>query len=84
MSGATDPLRTAETLREAGVLERQTAAHARATDEAVGAAAGDLVTREYLRAELATMRDQLTWRLLGGIGALLALLRLSEWLISAP
>ena len=81
---ATDTLRTAETLREAGVPDRQATAHARAIDEAVGEAVGDLVTREHLdltlRAELGKLRDQLTWRLLGGIGVLLALLRLSEWL----
>ncbi len=77
---ATDTLRTTRTLTEAGVPDRQADAHARAIDEAVDEATGDLVTREYLRAELATMRDQLTWRLLGGIGALLALFRLSEWM----
>ncbi len=60
-------------------------------DAAVADAVGDLVTRDQLRAELAvtrdqlraelaTTRDQLTWRLLGGLGALLALFRLSGWL----
>ncbi len=81
MTGAaTDTLRTAETLTEAGVPERQAAAHARAVDAAVADAVGDLVTRDQLRAELAATRDQLTWRLLGGLGALLALFRLSGWL----
>lgn len=84
MSTSIDTLRAAETLREAGVPERQASAHARVIDEAITGA--NLVTREYLdmrlRAELATMRDQLTWRLLGGTGALLALFRLAEWLVS--
>ena len=84
MNANIDILRTAETLREAGVPERQASAHARAIDEALSDA--KLVTREYLdmrlSAELATTRDQLTWRLLGGTGALLALFRLSDWLMS--
>ncbi len=84
MSATIDTLRTAETLREAGVPVRQASAHARAIDEALSDA--KLVTRDYLdmrlRAELATMRDQLTWRLLGGTGVLLALFRFSEWLAS--
>ena len=75
----TDTLRTARTLTEAGVPDRQADATARAIDEAITDA--DLVTKDYLRAELATMRDQLTWRLLGGMGALLAIFRLSEWLL---
>jgi hypothetical protein len=45
---ATDTLRTAEILREAGVPERQAAAHARAIDEAID----NLVTKDYLRATL--------------------------------
>ena len=80
MSANIDTLRTAETLREAGVPERQASAHARAIDEALSDA--KLVTRDYLDARLATLRDQLTWRLLGGTGALLALFRFSEWLVS--
>lgn len=46
MSGATDTLHTAETLRRAGVPDRQANAHARAIDEAVG----NLATREDLNA----------------------------------
>lgn len=78
MHPSIDTLRAAETLREAGVPERQAAAHARAIDAAFSDAS--LVTREYLDTRLATMRDQLTWRLLGGTGALLALFRFTEWL----
>lgn len=55
----TDTLRTAETLTEAGVPDRQAAAHARAIEDA----AGDLVTREHLdlklRAELAALERRL-------------------------
>lgn len=77
---ATDTLRTARTLTEAGVPDRQADATARAIDEAVSGARDDLLTRVATREDLAQMRDQLTWRLLGGLGALLALFRLSEWL----
>lgn len=77
---ATDTLRTARTLTDAGVPDRQADAIARAIDEAVGDARDDLLTRVATREDLAQMRDQLTWRLLGGLGALLALFRLSEWL----
>ncbi len=73
---ATDTLRTARTLTEAGVPDRQADAHARAIEDA----AADVLTRVATREDLAQMRDQLTWRLLGGLGALLALFRLSEWL----
>ncbi len=73
---ATDTLRTARTLTEAGVPDRQADAHARAIEEA----AADVLARVATREDLAQMRDQLTWRLLGGLGALLALFRLSEWL----
>ena len=55
VSGATDTLRTAETLTEAGVPERQAAAHARAVDDAVGG----LVTREHLDARLAQLETRL-------------------------
>ena len=48
MSAATDTLRTAETLTEAGVPERQAAAHAKAIDTAAGEAVGELVTRADL------------------------------------
>ncbi len=80
MNAATDTLSTAETLREAGVNERQSSAHARAMEEAVAGATGELVTRDHLRAELGAMENRLTWRLLGGIGLLLTLFRLIEWL----
>ena len=87
MSPATDTLRTAETLTEAGVPERQAAAHARAIDEAMAEAVGDLATRADLRtgltdlrAELAALRSDM-YRALwiqGGviIGAVVALIRL--------
>ncbi len=42
----------------------------------------NLVTRDYLDARLAATRDQLTWRVLGGTAALLALYRLSDCLPS--
>lgn len=84
MNTSIDTLRAAETLRQAGVPERQAAAHAKVIDDAITGA--NLVTRDYLdmrlRTELATLRDQLTWRMLGGMSALLALFRLSEWLAS--
>ena len=83
MSAATDTLRTAETLTEAGVPERQAAAHARAIDEAMAEAVGDLVTRADLavvRTDLAALRADM-YRALwiqGGviIGAVVALIRL--------
>ena len=70
---ATDTLRTAETLREAGVPERQAAAHARAIDEAVGDAVDDFVTRDYLRA---TLYRALLLQAVAIVGAVVALLRL--------
>ena len=80
MSPATDTLRTAETLTEAGVPERQAAAHARAIDEALAEAVGDLVTRDNLRAELANLEGRLYRVLLvqAGVivGAVVALIRL--------
>ena len=80
MSAATDTLRTAETLTEAGVPKRQAAAHARAIDEAMAEAVGDLVTRDNLRAELANLEGRLYRVLLvqAGviIGAVVALIRL--------
>ncbi|MCE2557345.1 MAG: hypothetical protein J4F98_01670 [Acidobacteria bacterium] len=80
MSAATDTLRTAETLTEAGVPERQAAAHARAIDEALGEAVGDLVTRDNLRAELANLEGRLYRVLLVQtgviVGAVVALIRL--------
>ncbi len=69
----TDTLRTAETLREAGVPERQAAAHARAIDEAVDGAVDDLVTRDYLRA---TLYRALLLQAAAIVGAVVALLRL--------
>ena len=80
MNAATDTLSTAETLRQAGVNERQSSAPARAMEEAVAGATSELVTRDHLRAELGAMENRLTWRLLGGIGLLLMLFRLVEWL----
>ncbi len=76
MSVKTDTLRTAQTLTAAGVPERQAAAHARAIDEAMTDAVGDLVTR----ADLAALRADL-YRALwiqGGviIGVVVALIRL--------
>lgn len=76
MSPATDTLRTARTLTEAGVPERQAAAHARAIDEATAEAVGNLVTR----ADLAALRADL-YRALwiqGGVivGTVVALVRL--------
>ena len=56
---AADTLRTAETLREAGMSERQASATARGIAEATG----NVVTREYLdvrlRAELAVLERRL-------------------------
>lgn len=83
MSAATDTLRTAETLTEAGVPERQAAAHARAIDEALTDAVGDLATRAdlaALRTDLAALRADL-YRALwiqGGVivGVVVALVRL--------
>lgn len=83
MSAATDTLGTAETLTEAGVPKPQAAAHARAIDEAMAEAVGDLVTRTDLaavRADLAALRADM-YRALwiqGGviIGAVVALIRL--------
>ena len=73
---ATDTLRTAETLREAGVPDRQAAAHARAIDEAVGG----LVTREHLDERIAQLEARLYRAMLiqAGVivGAVVALLRL--------
>ncbi|MDE2977798.1 MAG: hypothetical protein OXU63_09805 [Acidobacteriota bacterium] len=76
MSAATDTLQTAQTLTEAGVPERQAAAHARAIDDAVG----ELVTRDHLHAEMAALRADV-YRALwiqGGVivGVVVALVRL--------
>ena len=64
MSGATDTLRTAETLREAGVPDRQAAATARAIDDAITdaepATRADLaVLRADVNATLAAMERRL-------------------------
>ncbi len=76
----TDTLRTAETLTEAGVPDRQAAGHARAIEDAATEAVGDLVTREDLRAALAELRADLYRMMLiqAGviIGTVVALLRL--------
>lgn len=69
MSGATDTLRTAETLREAGVPDRQAVAHARAVDDAARDATGDLVTRADLYRALLIQAAVI-------VGAVVALLRL--------
>ncbi len=66
---ATDTLRTAETLREAGVPERQATAHARAIDDAARDAVGDLVTRADLYRALLIQAGVI-------VGAVVALLRL--------
>ena len=72
----TDTLRTAETLTEAGVSDRQAAGHARAIEDAATEAVGDLVTR----ADLAQLEVRLVRILLIQtgviIGAVVALLRL--------
>jgi len=47
---AADTLRTSETLREARVVDRQAAAHARAVEEAAVEAMTELVTRADLEA----------------------------------
>ena len=52
MVSATDTLKTAETMREAGVPDRQAEGIARAVDDACVDAVSELVTREHLRAEL--------------------------------
>ena len=77
---ATDTLRTAEILREAGVPDRQAAATARAIDLAVAESRGDLATR----ADLAEMETRLTRTLYRALliqtgviaGIVIALLRL--------
>ncbi len=70
---ATDTLRTVETLREAGVPERQAAAQARVIDQAVGHAMDNLVTRDCLRA---TLYRALLLQAAAIVGAVVALLRL--------
>lgn len=59
MAAATDTLRTAETLREAGVPDRQATAHARALEEGCSEAMSGLVTRADLRADLASLERRL-------------------------
>lgn len=84
MSSATGTLRTAKTLPEAGVPERQAAAHARAIDDAAAEATGGLVTRGYLDARLESLERRLTVALYRALliqtaailGAVFALLRL--------
>ena len=66
---ATDTLRSAETLREAGVPERQANAHGRAIDDAARDAVGDLVTRADLYRALLIQAGII-------VGAVVALLRL--------
>lgn len=76
---ATDTLKTAETLREAGMPERQASAAARSVDDAITGAG--LVTGDQLRAELATLETRLyramlvhTGVIVGVIAAAVALL----------
>lgn len=73
---AIDTLQATETLREAGVPERQAAAHARVIDDAVG----NLVTREHLDARIAELEVRMMRALLIQtgviVGAVVALLRL--------
>ena len=76
MSAATDTLRTAETLREAGVPDRQAGAHARATDEAVGEAIEGLATRADIVALRADMYRAMLIQTGVIIGAVVGLLRL--------
>lgn len=83
MSGATDTLRTARTLREAGVPDRQADAHARATDDAVSEAIEALATRAdivALGAEIAALRAEMYRAMLIQtgviVGAVVALMRL--------
>lgn len=59
MAAATDTLRTAETLREAGVPERQATGHARAIEDGCSEATSGLVTRADLRADLANLERRL-------------------------
>ena len=70
MSASTDTLRTAETLRESGVPDRQATAHARAIEEAVR----DLVTRDQMRADLYRALLVQTAVIIGAIVALLGLI----------
>ncbi len=84
MSGATDTLRTARTLTEAGVPDRQADATARAIDDAVSEATQELVTRKHLdltlSAALADMERRIYRAMLiqtgVTVGAVVALLRL--------
>lgn len=80
MSGATDTLRTARTLTEAGVPGRQVDATARAIDDAVGEARDGLLTRVATREDLAALEARLLRALpiQAGVivGAVVALLRL--------
>ena len=59
MTAATDTLRTADTLRDAGVPERQAQAHARAIEDGCSGAVSGLVTRADLRADLANLERRL-------------------------
>ena len=70
---ATDTLRTAATLREAGVPDRQAAAHARAVDEACTDRAGQLVTRADLYRAL-LIQTAANAALVGGLLALFRLI----------
>ncbi len=72
----TDTLRTAETLREAGVPERQAAAHARAIDEAVGDGHNELATRTDLARLESRIYRALLIQTAAIVGAMVALMRL--------
>lgn len=73
---ATDTLRTAEILREAGVPDRQAAATARAIDLAVAESRGALATCEDLLALRGDLYRGLLIQTAAIIGAMIALLRL--------
>ena len=77
---ATDTLRTARTLTEAGVPDRQADATARAINEAIADAREDLLTRVATREDLAALEVRILRALLiqAGVivGAVVALLRL--------
>lgn len=76
-----DTLKTAEDLKAAGIEDSHARAIAGAMREAV--TTGDLATKADLRSikealsgEIARLETRLTWRFLGGLGLLFALLKL--------
>lgn len=68
---AFDTLAVARKLKEAGVDPAQAEAHASAIGDAV--TSGGLATK----VDLAALESRLTWRFLGGMGLLFALLKLT-------